>query len=320
MLTAPTVLPFPAMPWIEVSDYSGQQGWAAGTDRNVRARWYCEQLEQGKILFFKQPPFRLPADDREFLVGQKHSGSRLHKNISYRPGQDMLRGFSDDEANRDRVQTIMRQYSAEVTRFVSQFLSPYANNLIMDFASFRPLEEEGRDLPLHKRNDLLHVDSFPSRPTRGGRILRVFTNVNPSKNRVWMTGENFPSLAQKYANDAGLAAFAASGGGSLRGRLVHLLSKSGLPLVERPPYDRFMLHFHDYLKENESYQKGGDKERVEFPPMATWLVFTDGVPHAALSGQYAMEQTYMIPPHALVAPDAAPIRVLERLCGKTLSN
>jgi hypothetical protein len=24
------------------------------------------------------------------------------------------------------------------------------------------LEEEGRDLPLHKRNDLLHVDAFPS--------------------------------------------------------------------------------------------------------------------------------------------------------------
>ena len=308
------------MPWVEVSDYSGQSGWVPGTERNARSRWYCEQLEQGKILFFPQPPFRIPAEDREFLVSQKHTGSRLHKNVSYRPGQDILRGFSDDEANRDRVHTIMRQYSSEVTRFVSQFLSPYANKLIMDFASFRPLEEEGRDLPLHKRNDLLHVDSFPSRPTRGGRILRVFTNVNPSKERVWLTGENFSSLAQKYANDAGLGAFAGSGSSSLRGRLVHLLSKSGLPIVDRPAYDRFMLRFHDYLKENEAYQKNGDKERVEFPPMATWLVFTDGVPHAALSGQFALEQTYMIPPDALVAPAAAPIRVLEKLCGKSLSS
>ncbi len=308
------------MPWIEVCDYAGQSGWAPGSDRNARSRWYCQQLEQGKILFFRQPPFRLPAEDREFLISQKQSGSRLHKNISYRPGQDVLRGFSDDEADRDRVQTIMRQYSADVTQFVSQFLAPYANKLIMDFASFRPLEEAGRDLPLHKRNDLLHVDSFPTRPTRGGRILRVFTNVNPSKNRVWLTGEDFPSLAQHYAMRAGLEHFAGRGGSSLRRGLVRLLGQTGLPVVDRPPYDRFMLRFHDYLKENEAYQKAGDQERMEFPPMSTWLVFTDGVPHAALSGQFAMEQTYMVPPHALVSPEIAPVRVLEKMCGKSLGN
>lgn len=308
------------MPWIEVNDYTGQSGWTPGTDRNSQSRWYCQQLEQGKILFFPQPPFRIPAEDREFLIGQKQTGSRLHKNISYRPGQDVLRGFSDDEANRDRVQGIMRQYSADVTQFVSQFLAPYANNLIMDFASFRPLEEEGRDLPLHKRNDLLHVDSFPSRPTRGGRILRVFTNVNPNKNRVWLTGEDFSVLARQHAKDAGLENYCASGGSGLRRGLVRLLGQAGLPVVDRPPYDRFMLHFHDYLKENEAYQKQSAKERVEFPPMSTWLVFTDGVPHAALSGQFAMEQTYMIPLHALVSPDAAPVRVLEKMCGKSLSN
>jgi 3-deoxy-D-manno-octulosonic acid hydroxylase-like protein len=47
--------------------------------------------------------------------------------------------------------------------------------------------------------------------------------------------------------------------------------------------------------------------------MSTWLVFTDGVPHSALSGQFAMEQTFIIPLEALVAPEVSPIRVLERL-------
>jgi len=55
----------------------------------------------------------------------------------------------------------MRNYSAEVTRFVKQLLAPYSENIGLDFASFRPLEEHGRDLPLKKRNDLLHVDAFP---------------------------------------------------------------------------------------------------------------------------------------------------------------
>ncbi len=80
--------------------------------------------------------------------------------------------------------------------FLSSFLAPYAGKWILDFASFRPFEEDGRDLPLHKRNDLLHVDAFPSRPTRGGRILRVFTNLNLSKPRVWQTTGPFESFAQ----------------------------------------------------------------------------------------------------------------------------
>ena len=55
------------------------------------------------------------------------------------------------------------------------------------------------------------------------------------------------------------------------------------------------------------------------PPMATWMAFTDGVPHAALAGQFALEQTFIIPPQVLVAPEVAPIRVLEKLCGKALA-
>ncbi len=35
--------------------------------------------------------------------------------------------------------------------------------------------------------------------------------------------------------------------------------------------------------------------KFELPPMATWLVYTDGVPHAALFGQVAMEQTFIVP-------------------------
>jgi hypothetical protein len=42
----------------------------------------------------------------------------------------------------------------------------------------------------------MHVDNFPSTPTRGKRILRVFTNVNPSgRARVWRMGEPFEQMA-----------------------------------------------------------------------------------------------------------------------------
>jgi hypothetical protein len=180
------------------------------------------------------------------------------------------------------------------------------------------LEEEGRDLSLHKRNDLLHVDAFPSRPTRGGRILRVFTNVNRAKDRTWVVGERFPELAGRFANAAGLASYANAS--KVWSGLKRGLSRVGFPLPDRAPYDEFMLHFHDWLKENAQFQQAREgKERIAFPPMATWIVYTDGVPHAALSGQFAMEQTFIIPVEALVAPEASPIRVLESLAGKAMS-
>ncbi|MBI3644610.1 MAG: Kdo hydroxylase family protein [Acidobacteriales bacterium] len=302
------------MAWQKVDDY-GSGGGAAG-DFLWRARHYCSELEKGQILFFSTPPFALPPADIEFLVSLKPTDSRLHKNISYRPEQDLLRGFADS-ANEARVHEIMQRYAAAVRNFASNFLAPYAGKFQMDYASFRPLEEEGRDLPLHKKNDLLHVDAFPSRPTRGGRILRVFTNVHAAKDRVWVVGERFPELAARFAGAAGLKKFA-KGSGALRG-WKRGLGTLGLPVADRAPYDKFMLHFHDWLKENTAFQTAKEgKERLEFPPMATWLVFTDGVPHAALSGQFAMEQTFIIPVEALVAPDVAPIRVLEKLAGRAM--
>ena len=303
--------------WTEITDF-GPQGWAPQTDAVFRSRQCCEQLEKGDILFFSRPPFPLAEEDRAFLISQRHMDSRLHKNISYRPGENVLRGFSDSQESENRIHQIMRAYSGAVSGFVSRFLSPYAGKFQLDYASFRPLEEQGRDLPLHKRNDLLHVDAFPSRPTRGGRILRVFTNINPGQERIWLVGQRFPALAQHYALPAGLAGICRARS-SLRASLVHLLHAAWLPVTQRSPYDEFMLHFHDWLKENSQFQSGADKTRLAFPSLATWLVFTDGVPHAALSGQFALEQTFIIPPGALAAPDFAPIRILEKLCGRPLA-
>ena len=138
-----------------------------------QGRWYSEQLEEGNILFFPKTPFELPENDREFLLGQRQSGAAYHKNIAYRPKQDRLTGFSKHRReDRERLRAIMRAYSGSVTQFLSELLPQYAGAWRLDFASFRPQEEQGRQLRLRARNDLLHVDSFPTRPTHGDRILR----------------------------------------------------------------------------------------------------------------------------------------------------
>lgn len=301
------------MSLIEISEYD-INGWSKNINKLEFAENACRLLETGNVIFFNSIPFDLPKADREFLLSQRQTESAFHKNISYRPKTEKLRGASSN-SDANRLREIMKRYSAEVTRLVSDFLSPYAGKLDLDFASFRPLEEKGRNLPLKKRNDLLHVDSFPTRPTKGARILRVFTNINPTANRVWNVAEPFQLLAERYAKDAELEKFAAKRSSGIS----RFLKNVGLPFADHSAYDRFMLNFHDYLKFNENFQQNCDKERLEFPPNTTWLVYTDGVPHAALSGQFALEQTYIVPVDALVAKDKAPIKILEGICGKPLS-
>ena len=75
---------------------------------------------------------------------------------------------------------------------------------------------------------------------------------------------------------------------------VRAAAKLGLPVVDRPPYDRFMLKIHHAMKEDAGFQQSCRKDRWEFPAGSTWIVFTDSASHACLSGQYALEQTFIV--------------------------
>jgi 3-deoxy-D-manno-octulosonic acid hydroxylase-like protein len=163
----------------------------------------------------------------------------------------------------------------------------------------------------------MHVDAFPSRPTNGDRILRLFTNIHPSQDRVWISGGDFERLVERYALSSGI--LGAIDGKNDKGALAGILRAAGLRKGRRSAYDEFMLRFHDFLKENEDFQKTAPREQFSFPPGSTWLVFTDGVSHAVLSGRHALEQTFLIARDSLVSSHSAPISILERLAGRKLS-
>jgi hypothetical protein len=274
-------------------------------------------LEQGNILYFPRTPFELSEQDRELLRSTGLSSSTHHKNVAYRPAEDKVTGF-DPAAVSDpaRLRAVMRSYSERALGLLWKLLPRYMEKARIDFASFRPQEEEGRDLPTKKRNDLLHVDAFPTRPTRGDMILRFFTNIHDTKPRVWFTSDPMSALAPRYAGDAKLREAALHPKGSFTSRM---LGAFGGVDAKRSAYDRFMLGFHDYLKFNGDYQQNCPKYRFQFPPDSSWIVFTDVVPHAVLSGRFALEQTVIVARDTLVQPENSPIQILENLCGRQLA-
>ncbi|HEY0784776.1 MAG TPA: Kdo hydroxylase family protein [Acidobacteriaceae bacterium] len=296
----------------------------AGAGPEQAVAW-CTELERGEILYFPQTPVALPAEELSFLLGQQQKDSSLHKNIAYKPlaraGRGALSGLDTrtaEAAEVARLARIMRGYSGAVTAFLTSFLTPYAGRWRLDYASFRPQEEQSRDLPTRKRNDLLHTDAFPTRPTHGARILRFFNNIHPERTRDWVVGEPFARLVARFAPgeiaprpDSPAAAVLKS-----VGRSVGL--GAALPAVKRTPYDDFMMRFHNFLKENARFQAETERTPVCFPAGSSWMVYTDTVPHAVLAGQYALEQTLLVDAEAMVAPEHAPLRVLEAMAGQRL--
>lgn len=281
---------------------------------------YCEALENGNILFFQTPPFSFPKVEIDFLLKQKQGQGSNRKNIAYKPQLDKITNHdTKDEKEAEQLKEVLSNYSKRVTEFLSTLLSPYAKAWKHDYASFRPFQEKGRNLRTRARNDLLHVDAFPTRPLHGSRILRFFTNINPVESRVWITSSEFADLAKKFI---GQIPAPRSTGYDLMSRLRRTMKQMvrsfGIKVPLRSPYDSLMLQMHNFLKENKEFQENCPKDRWEFPPLSCWAVFTDAVSHAALSGQYALEQTFIIPQKALLCPEKSPVCVLERLSGKNL--
>jgi hypothetical protein len=270
-----------------------------------------ERLERGDVLFYPTCPFRLPeGDDRRFLLEQELAG-RAHKNVSYNPHSGKAGGYRATSAARaERLRALLADFSATATAWLRQALPRYAGGWELDRVSFRPVEESTRKVRMSARNDLIHVDSFPTRPTHGRRILRLFANVNPTEPRVWATSDPFARLLERYGRDAGLPRLDARGW--LRQGLLRIL----LPLRPRgSAYDDFMHRFHNFLKANADFQAHGPKRLWTFPPGSAWTALTDTCSHAALRGRFALEHSYFIVPSVLALPAESPPALLERLCG-----
>ena len=66
------------------------------------------------------------------------------------------------------------------------------------------------------------------------------------------------------------------------------------------------MQLHNTMKEDSEFQGVCTCEYLQFAPGSSWMVYTETVPHAVLAGQYALEQTFLVDPAAMVTPDPPP--------------
>jgi hypothetical protein len=277
-------------------------------------RSLAERLERGEILRFASCPFALPTgEELAFLRSQGSAGS-VHKDINFNPARNVVTGFRHDSAAQaQRLREVLSGFGDAAARWLADLLPRYAESWQADRVSFRAEEEATRKLRLTARNDLLHFDAFPSRPTRGCRILRLFVNVNPIDPRIWVTSDTFATVFARFGARAGLPGSTADSWTRRFGEGLLGLFQPGA--AERTPYDVYMLRLHHFLKTCDEFQERAPRRLWQFAPASAWLVFTDAVSHAELRGRYALEHSFFIAPQSLALPDESPLSLLEKACG-----
>ena len=258
-------------------------------------------LENGRILFM--PRLRFPIQDQESELLSPQFSDGKAKNISFDAPTGRLGGAGGGEPGEQRLKVMLGRYAAQARMLAEKLLPRYQGALLTGRTSFRPVEIAGRSSSYRKDDTRLHVDAFPATPVGVRRILRVFSNIHPSTDRVWRVGAPFEEVAQRFLP---------------RARKQMWFEPAALRLLRitktrRTGYDHAMLELHDRMKADLAYQSGVAQTEVRFPAGSTWIVFTDQVSHAAMSGQHALEQTFYLPVEAMVDSSRSPLRILERL-------
>jgi hypothetical protein len=291
-----------------VFQVSDCQSW-----EQVFSQSFCNQaieaLESGKIIYFPNLAFNCLANERALIAAEL--GQSKAKNISFNSTNNILSGIELEPQLSETLKYFMKRYSQKSSRLLKNLFPHYQNNLTLERTSYRPAQISGRKVSSYRKDDtLLHVDAFQSAPTGGRRILRVFTNLNPNgEARHWKVGEPFERVAEHFMLRVSLRQFIGK---------PQILQLFKITKNKRTNYDHIMLQLHDIMKADENYQAQVMQQHLHFAPGSSWVVYTDQVSHAALSGQFALEQTFSLPPNGLKEINKSPLMVLEKLSGQKL--
>jgi len=279
--------------------------WQGPFDGATRAAAQ-DALESGQVLFFPKLPFVVGNSESALLTDALSNGKA--KNISRDP-DGAVQGDTAPAEERAALSEMMGRFADHARALVLSLFPGYEPTIEQARTSYRPVEIAGRRYSPRNDDKRLHVDAFPTRPQRGRRILRVFSNIHPMGGaRVWHVGEKFEDVARRYAGKARKPL-------PLEPWLFEVL---GVTRGRRSEYDYLMLGLHDGAKLDLDYQKNSPQVEFAFPAGTSWMCFTDQAMHAALKGQFCLEQTFHLPIGALAHPERSPLKVLERMTRRAL--
>ncbi|MDF3074816.1 MAG: hypothetical protein K0S54_2483 [Alphaproteobacteria bacterium] len=274
-------------------------------------------LEAGGVVLVPGLSLDLLPQEQALFDPAAQIADGISKNITLDPLLGKISGIDANSPYRPRVEALLHRYKQTSASWLQRLLGPQGARFEPKRTTFRPIEIRDRETVAkaaaagaYRYDDtLLHVDAFKKRPMGERRIFRVFSNLNPyGEPRVWKVGDDFEKYARRFF-------------GRIRRPLPGELALQqifGATRWKRRRFDHIMLNLHDMGKLDSEFQNDPAHALFAFPPNCTWMCFTDHVLHAALSGRYAVEQTFELDYRDMLAPEKSPQMVLQRIAGSKI--
>jgi predicted HicB family RNase H-like nuclease len=284
----------------------GYDDWQATFEQKLQGM-ATYVLENSQVLFL--PKLKFALEDQEIVLIQSALNTNGRKNISYDPNTETLASQQADCQQQQCLERLVKRYAEYSTHFIHELLTAYLPGIERGRTSLRINQAKDRESSIKKDDQRLHVDTFPSNPVGKNRILRIFSNISPKgEDRVWELGEPFQQVAERFVPQCR----------RLFPGEACLLKLCKITKSRRTEYDHYMLQIHDHMKADDEYQRTVMRHKTVFPVGTSWIAFTDAVSHAALAGQYMLEQTFYVPTKFIKHKEFAPQLILKKMLNRDI--
>jgi hypothetical protein len=272
---------------------------------NAESAW-STALEAGNVLYLPHLAFTLSEAEQPLLTPAA-CAPKIRSICLDAQGQ--LTGAVGDAATQAAMAAMIGRFRQQTQALIGSLLPRYAKAVRLAPTNFRPLRVETRTQAWRADDRRLHLDASPTHPNYGERILRVFANIHPAGlPRMWRIGEPFEVVARHFLPR--VKKYSARSA-----RLLYALRRTK---SLRSEYDHLMLQLHDQMKSDLDYQQDAHQITVPFAAGSVWICFSDQTSHAAMSGQYLLEQTMHLPVAQQYDPGSSPLAILGRITGRAL--
>ena len=207
--------------------------------------------------------------------------------------RDGWRGTTLDGADAEVLRGLLGRFSDQAAALVDRLLPGYRGSGRARGAPVSALpKSQAAPAPGARTTRACTSTAFPRRPSGGRRILRLFTNVNPDgpaavvAHRRRVRGGRAPLRRRAADADARHGALLCARSAS-RSRARSAVRRADAAAA-RPDEGRRRLS-----------DRRRRRARSIFRRDRRWLAFTDEVSHAAMAGQYQLEQTFLLPVSAM---------------------
>ena len=212
--------------------------WHGPSLRRLRQR-AVQALENGRVLFLPDLPFRTGPDEAVFLTADAAGGER--KNISLDPASGRIGNTTLPPETPRALTAMLDRFGHAAERLLHDLLPGYAPALERARTSFRPVEIAGRANLAAARRPAAACRCVPEpSAARPPHPASVQQHRPGRRRRAWRVGEPFADFRPQVP--------AARRAAASRQRLA--AARLGLTKGRRSAYDQIMLRLHDGGKQD----------------------------------------------------------------------